>query len=83
MAQVLHGSARTTGAVHRAIQHNEEAEGAGEAPGVNQKIVAHRKKRTVVKDPPIERKNPHSTVLTIEEEPVIVASRCEYAAAAE
>lgn len=43
--------------------------------GINQKTVAKWKKRTAVKGLPTGPKNPHSTVLTIEEEAVIVAFR--------
>ncbi len=42
---------------------------------INQKTVAKWKKRTAVKDLPTGPKDPHSTVLSIEEEAVIVAFR--------
>jgi transposase-like protein len=76
MGQVLHGSARTTEAVRRAIQHSQESLRAlAKRHGINQKTVAKWKKRTAVKDLPTGPKAPHSTVLSIEEEAVIVAFR--------
>ena len=76
MGQVLHGSATTTEAVRRAIQHSQESLRAlSRRYGINQKTVAKWKKRTSVTDVPTGPKNPASTVLTIEEEAVIVAFR--------
>ena len=76
MGQVLHGSARTTEAVRRAIQHSQESLRAlAKRHGIDQKTVAKWKKRTAVKDLPTGPRNPHSTVLTVEEEAVIVAFR--------
>jgi transposase-like protein len=76
MGQVLHGSATTTEAVRRAIQHSQESLRAlAKRYGINQKTVAKWKKRTSVRDVPTGPKNPTSTVLTIEEEAVIVAFR--------
>jgi len=73
MGQVLHGSARTTEAVCRAIQHSEESLRAlAKRYGINQKTVAKWKKRTAVKDLPTGPKDPHSTVLSTEDEAVIV-----------
>src|SRR3546814_15839256 len=43
--------------------------------GINQKTVAKWKKRTAVKDLPTGPKDVHSTVLSIEEEAIIVAFR--------
>ena len=43
--------------------------------GINQKTVAKWKKRTAVKDMPTGPRDVHSTVLTIEEEAIIVAFR--------
>lgn len=49
MGQVLHGSARTTETVRRAIQHSQESLNAlAERYGVNPKTVAKRKKRAFV-----------------------------------
>ena len=73
---VLHGSARTTDAVRRAIQHSQESLRAlAKRPGINQKTVAKWKKRTAVKDLQTGPKDLQSTVLTIEEEVAIVAFR--------
>ena len=53
MGQILHGSARTTEAVRRAIQHSQESlRVLSKRYGINQKTVAKRKKRTAVKDLP-------------------------------
>ena len=47
MGQVLHGSARTTEAVCRAIQHSQESLRAlAKRYGVNQKTIAKWKRRT-------------------------------------
>ena len=76
MGQVLHGSATTTEAVRRAIQHSQASLRAlAKRYGINQKTVAKWKKRTSVADVPTGPKNPTSTVLTIEEEAVVVAFR--------
>ena len=76
MGQVLHGSATTTEAIRRAIQHSQESLRAlSKRYGINQKTVAKWRKRTSVADVPTGPKNPSSTVLTIEEEAVIVAFR--------
>jgi hypothetical protein len=76
MGQILHGSATTTEAVRRAIQHSQESLRAlAKRHGINQKTVAKWKKRTSVADLPTGPRNPKSTVLTTEEEAVIVAFR--------
>jgi transposase len=76
MGQVLHGSATTTEAVRRAIQNSQESLRAlSKRYGVNQKTVAKWKKRTSVADLPTGPKEPHSTVLSLEDEAVIVAFR--------
>jgi transposase-like protein len=76
MGQVLHGSATTTEAVRRAIQHSQASLRAlAKRYGINQKTVAKWKKRTSVADVPTGPKNPSSTVLTSDEEAVIVAFR--------
>ena len=50
MGQVLHGSARTTEAVRRAIQHSQESLRAlAKRYGINQKTVAKWKKRASVR----------------------------------
>ncbi len=76
MGQVLHGSARTTAAVRRAIQHSQESlRVLARRHGINPKTVAKWKKRTSAADRPTGPKAPRSTVLTLEEEAVIVAFR--------
>src|SRR4051812_44970382 len=76
MVQVLHGSATTTEAVRRAIQHSQESLRAlSKRYGINQKTVAKWKKRTSIADLPTGPKEPKSTVLSPEEEAVIVAFR--------
>src|SRR5450631_1168331 len=76
MGQILHGSATTTAAVRRAIRHSRESLRAlANRYGVNQKTVAKWKKRTSAADLPTGPKEPKSTVLSIEEEAVIVAFR--------
>jgi transposase InsO family protein len=76
MGQVLHGSATTTEAVRRAIQNSQESLRALDTRhGINQKTVAKWKKRTAVADLPTGPKNPKSTVLSADEEAVIVAFR--------
>lgn len=83
MGQVLHGSATTTEAVRRTIQNSQESLRAlSRRYGINQKTVAKWKKRTSQSDLPTGPKEPHSTVLSLEEEAVIVAFRrhtCLYA----
>ena len=76
MGQVLHGSATTTEAIRRAIQNSEESLRAlSKRYGINQKTVAKWKKRTSVADLPTGPKEPKSTVLSLEDEAVIVAFR--------
>tara|TARA_R110000751_G_scaffold90592_2_gene177761 strand:- start:9492 stop:10484 length:993 start_codon:yes stop_codon:yes gene_type:complete len=76
MGQVLHGSATTTEAIRRAIQNSEESLRAlSKRHGINQKTVAKWKKRTSLADLPTGPKEPHSTVLSPEEEAAIVAFR--------
>src|SRR4051795_13566016 len=76
MGQVLHGSARTTAAVRRAIQHSQESLRAlARRHGINPKTVAKWKKRPSVQDERTGPKQPRSTVLSSEEEAVIVAFR--------
>jgi len=76
MGQVLHGSATTTEAVRRAIQHSQESLRAlAKRYGINQKTVAKWKKRSSVADVPTGPKEAHSTVLSLEDEAVVVAFR--------
>ncbi len=76
MGQVLHGSARTTEAVRRAIQHSQESLRAlSKRYGINQKTVAKWKRRNGVADLRTGPREPRSTVLSVEEEAIIVAFR--------
>src|ERR1700723_3234307 len=76
MAQILHGSATTTEAIRRAIQHSQASLRAlSRRYGINQKTVAKWKRRTSVADIPTGPKNARSTVLSVEEEAVVVAFR--------
>ena len=76
MGQVLHGSATTTTAVRRAIQHRQESLRAlAKRYGVNQKTVAKWKRRSAVSDLPTGPKEARSTVLSVEDEAVVVAFR--------
>ena len=76
MGQVLHGSATTTEAVRRAIQHSQESLRAlARRYGINPKTVAKWKRRTSVTDLPTAPKEPRSTVLSVEHEAIIVAFR--------
>ncbi len=76
MGQVLHGSATTTEAVRQAIQHSQESlRVLARRHGINQKTVAKWKKRTSTADLPTGPKEAKSTVLTVEQEAIIVAFR--------
>src|SRR5215831_7271122 len=76
MGQVLHGSATTTEAVRRAIQHSQESLRAlARRYGINQKTVAKWKRRSSVSDLPTGPKEPRSTILSIADEAIIVAFR--------
>ena len=76
MGQVLHGSARTTAAVRRAIQHSQASlRVLAQRHGINPKTVAKWKKRPSVQDERTGPKQPRSTVLSREEEAIIVAFR--------
>src|SRR3974390_2419993 len=76
MGQILHGSARTTEAVRRAIQHSQESIRAlAGRYGINPKTVAKWKRRTTVADVAMGPKAPSSSVLSLEEEAIIVAFR--------
>src|SRR6201981_447845 len=76
MGQVLHGCATTTEAVRRAIQNSQESLRAlAKRYSINQKTVAKWKQRETVGDLPTGPKEAKSTVLSIEEEAIIVAFR--------
>jgi hypothetical protein len=76
MGQVLHGCATTTEAIRRAIQNSQESLRAlARRHGINPKTVAKWKLRETVADRPTGPKEVKSTVLSIEEEAIIVAFR--------
>jgi transposase InsO family protein len=76
MGQVLHGSATTTKAVRRAIQVSEESVRAlARRHGISPTTVQKWRKRQTVADAPMGPKQPRSTVLSVEEEAIIVAFR--------
>src|SRR5829696_6959705 len=76
MGQVLHGSARTTEAVRRAIQHSQASLRAlAKRYGINQKTVRKWKARDCVADLRTGPKEPRSTVLSVEEEAIVIAFR--------
>ena len=76
MGQVLHGCATTTEAVRRAIQHSQESlRVLAKRYGINPKTVAKWKGRGSVSDRPTGPKEAKSTVLSIEDEAIVVAFR--------
>lgn len=76
MGQVLHGSATTTEAVRRAIQNSQESlRSLAKRYGINQKTVRKWRNRPSVADLPTGPKDPRSTVLSVEEEAIVVAFR--------
>jgi transposase InsO family protein len=76
MGQILHGSATTTEAVRRAIQHSQASLRAlATRYGINPKTVAKWKKRSSVADLPTGPKHAKSTVLSVTDEAIIVAFR--------
>ena len=76
MGQILHGSATTTAAIRRAIQRSQESlRSLTQRFGVNQKTVAKWRKRSSPDDLPTGPSNPRSTVLSIEDEAIVVAFR--------
>src|SRR5438132_857333 len=76
MGQVLHGCATTTHAVRAALQRSKASlKDLAAQHGLNPKTVAKWRKRAFVHDAAMGPKTPRSTVLTTEEEAVIVAFR--------
>lgn len=75
MGQILHGCARTTAAVRRAIQHSQESlKRLSERYDINPKTVLKWRKRSFVEDAPMGPQ-PRSTTLSAEEEAIAVAFR--------
>lgn len=76
MGQLLHGCARTTETVRRAIHHSQASLNSLAARyGTNSKTVAKWRQREFVQYAPIGPKDVRSTVLKPEEEAAIVAFR--------
>ena len=76
MGQVHHGSATTTAAVRRAIQHSQESLRAlAGRYGINPKTVAKWRARASVADQRTGPTDPRSTVLSPEDEAIVVAFR--------
>ena len=76
MGQVRHGSAITTEAVRRAIQHSRAClRELARRYGVNPKTIAKWRKRAPVVDLPTGPREARSSTLSAEEEAIIVAFR--------
>jgi hypothetical protein len=76
MGQILHGCARTTEAVRRAIQQSQESIAElADRYHINPKTVTKGNKRTHVHDAPMGPKRLRSPILTLEEAALIVAFR--------
>ena len=76
MGQVLHRSATKTEAIRRAIQHSQESMRVlARRQGINQKTVAKWKKREATADRRTVPTVPRCTVLSVEQEAIIVAFR--------
>ena len=76
MGQVLHGSARTTEAVRRAIQLRQESVRAlARRSGVSPPTIQKWRKRATTAEARMGPKEARSTVLTPEEEAILVAFR--------
>jgi transposase InsO family protein len=76
MGQLLHARATTTEAVRRAIQNSQASlRTLAQQYSINPKTVAKWRKRNHVQDAAMGPKKTHSTVLSAEEEAVIVAFR--------
>lgn len=76
MGQILHGSATTTEAVRRAIQNSQASiRTLAKRYGINPKTVAKWRARPDVQDARMGPQQPRSTVLTTQEEALIVAFR--------
>ena len=76
MGQVLHGSATTTHTIRAAIQRSQASiQELSKTYNLNPKTVAKWKKRDFVTDSAMGPKKIRSTVLSLEEEAIIVAFR--------
>ena len=76
MGQVLHGSATTTHAIRAAIQRSKASlQALSERYGINPKTVAKWRRRTSLEDRPMGPKVPRSTVLSVDEETLVIEFR--------
>lgn len=76
MGQLLHGGARTTAVVRRAIQQSKESLVVlAKRYNINPKTVHKWRKRTTVQDAPMGPKERRSTTLSPEQEAMVVAFR--------
>jgi Integrase core domain len=76
MGQILHGSATTTHAIRAAIQRSKAPlKELASQYGLNHKTVAKWRKRAFVHDAEMGPKTPRSTVLSGEEEAMVIAFR--------
>ena len=76
MGQILHGSATTTHAIRAAIQRSKAPlKELAAQYGLNHKTVAKWRKRAFLNDAPMGPKAPRSTVLSPEEEAIVVTFR--------
>jgi transposase-like protein len=76
MGQVFRGNARTTEAIRHAIQHSQASLRAlAKRYGINPKTAATWRKRDTVADHSTGPREPRSTVLSVDDEAVIVAFR--------
>ena len=75
MGQILHGSATTNEAVRRAIRYEESLRSQAKRYAIDPKTVTKWRKRTSVSDLPTGPKKPRSTILSVEEEAAVVATR--------
>lgn len=76
MGQILHGSAKTTHAVRAAIQRSKATIAKlAEQYDLNPKTVMKWRNRSSVEDLPMGPREPHSTVLSREEEALCIAFR--------
>src|SRR6187549_1292910 len=76
VGQILHGSATTTHAIRAAIQRSTAAlQALSERYGINPKTVAKWRRRTSLEDRPMGPKVPRSTVLSVDEETLVIEFR--------
>jgi hypothetical protein len=76
MAGILHGSARTTPRVRAEFQASKETTSTlAKRYGLSRTTVAEWRTRTTTNDAPMGSSVPHSTVLTLIEEAMVVKFR--------